>query len=310
MIVKLNDKDITKLVESLNITNSIDSLSTTVSITLPHYNNTKFTVDVYVGDKITIDDIFNGIVVDTVYNEHSTNIKCFDISFYLSKNIILKQFRKTSAKEAIKVICSELEIPINIKSGLNTKLNMFFKNKSASEAVWDIIKEDTKQTAKKYFIYTQNNVVNIEELGSDEILLSYRLNEDDTFTDYKLFSDINVTNNIEELKNSIIVTSDNEKSLKILAKAEDKSSIEKYGKIQTVIELNSKENKKSQKVAQTNLDALNKINKVININLISDKYIVSGKKIKFENKYYLINSVNLNFENGHFKGSLELKGVV
>ncbi|WP_156299014.1 XkdQ/YqbQ family protein [Streptobacillus canis] len=310
MIVKLNGKNVTKLVQSLNMSNSIDTLSTTVSISFPFYKNTKFLVEVKVGDKLEIDHIFQGIVVDCVYDKESTEIKAFDIAFYLSKNMILKQIRNTAAKEGIKAICSELGIPINIKSGLDTKVNLMFKNKSASDSIVDIIKEDTKQTGKEYFIYTLNNKVYIEELGNEEVALSFKLNDAETFKGDKLLSEKVVSENIEELKNSILVLSDDNKSLKVLAKNEDSGSINKYGKLQEVVELNSKENKKAKSVASTTLNSLNKIKKVVNVNLITDTYVISGKKIKLENVDYLIKSVNLDFENGAFKGNLELKELV
>lgn len=310
MKIELNGKDITKLVEKLNLTNSIESLSTTASLTLASFKDTSFLVDVKVGDKLIIDDVLTGIVVDVTYNKNSTDINVFDISFYLSKNHILKQFRNTTSKAAINSICSELGIKVNVKSGLDTKINLMFKNKSASDCINEIIKENQKITAKVYFIYVKNNTLIIEELGSEKINITYKLNEDLTFKNDEVFSEKVINENIEELKNSIIVVSDDNKAIKILSKKDDETSIKKFGKLQTVVELNSKENKSASKVANVNLSSLNKIKKNLTVKVISDNYIISGKKISLDNKDYLIKSVNLDFVNNSFQGSLELKELI
>lgn len=307
MKIKLNNKDVTNLASSLNISSSIDSLSNVVSISFPNYKDTTFYVDVFVGDKIEIDKFFKGIVVDISYNEDEKTIKVFDSAFYLNQTKILKQIRNTTTDKAIKLICSELGLNIVINGNLNQKINMMFKNKSVSEVIKDMLEIEKNVTGKEYHIYSYNDKLYIEENGLNEISLTLKINENEILDKDKVFFDMRINENIEELKNVILVVSDNEKSLLVLAKEKDEKSIEKYGALQEIIEFNSKEHRSIKSVAKTMLNTLNKIKKKIEVSVMSDNFIQAGKSVNIKETKYLIVSTNLNFENNMYNGSLTLK---
>lgn len=307
----LNSKDITAYIKSLSFENSIDSLSTTVNFTVPFFENTEFLVNVVVGDKIEIVDdinIFKGIVIETSQSENNLSCKSMDIAFYLNKNKIIKQVRNVTGSKAINSICSELGISVSIK-GLNTVINKVYKNQTVADIINDIIKQDTQQTEKEYYIYSLNNTVYIDYLGSNKVDLEFEIENKYILKNEELVLKKTITHNIEELKNSIIVVSNDSKSVLKLASAENKSSISRYGRLQEVVELESSQIKQAKKVADNVLKLSDSINEELSIEIISKKYFFSGMYILLNNKKYLIKSMSLNYQKNRFQGSLNLKEI-
>lgn len=312
MKIDLNGKDITKLVSSLSFDNSLEDLATTVSMTVPIHKDTDFNVAVAVGGKLKIDhegNIFTGIVVETSKNDNTNSIKAMDIAFYLNKNKVLKQVRNITGKSAIKSICSDLGIPIKI-DGLNSKINKIYKNETISDIIKDIVSQDFERTGTEYCIFALENTIYIEKRGKRIVDIVFKMSKDITLNLDKIVSSETVVENIEDLKNSILVTSSDSKSVQVLAKAKDGSSISKYGQLQEVVELEAKDVRKAKSVANTVLKANNKIKKELTIGVVSDKYVFSGQSIKYNKQKYLITSVSFSFNNGYFSGSLTLKEMV
>lgn len=310
--IKLNGRNIVDLVNSLSFENSIDSLSTTVSLTVPQVEKTDFNVKVKVGDKIEIikeKSIFKGLIVQTSQTNRECSVKAMDIGFYLNKNKVLKQVRNTAGNQAIKSICSNLGIPITIK-GLNTKINKLYKTETVADVINDIIKQDTQQTKKEYCIYVLNDKVHIDFKGGLESKLSFKLTELDNLKENDLIISKTITNSIEELKNAILVVSNDSNSVIKLAISQNGKSISKYGKLQEVIELEAKEVKKSKNVAENLLKLHDTIKEDVSIEIVTDNYIFSGQSLKIDGKKYLIKSLNLNYSKDRFNGTLELKEMV
>lgn len=308
MRVLHNGQDVTSYVSSLNIASSIDNLSTSISFTVPYHKNTEFFRDIKVGDKIEFNDFFIGLVVDTQISDNNLSVKCFDIAFYLNRNKIIKQIRQTSGNEAIKNICSELDVSVEIK-GLNTKINKMYKNTSVSDLIKDIIKQDNLQTSTNYIIYALADKVYIEPIGTQKVELSFKLSSVDTLRDKQLIQSETISENIEELVNAVVVTSNDSKSVKQYADSSNNESIIKFGRIQEIVELDSKKVNTARQVASDYIKEKSSIKKTYTINIISDVYCFAGQEMTISSKKYHIKSTNLNVENGYYTGSIELKEI-
>lgn len=302
---KLNNKDITYLVSNLTFESSIDSLSTSCSFTVPQYKNTNFFVKVDIGDKVEVSEIFKGIVVDISYNEEILTVKAFDIAFYLNKNKVLKQIRNTSGSQAIKSICSELGIPVVIK-GLDTKIVKLYKNQSLSDVINDIISQDFEVTGKKYYIFAKNDKIFIDYLGSTKITPSLKLNDKLILRDDDLIKSKTSGKNIEDLKNAILITVNDTKGDKVEAESEDNTSINKYGRLQEVIEIDAAKYKEAKSIAKQVLKSKNKMVEKLNISFLTNDYILAGQKITVNKKDYYISNVNIRVDNSLFDTVLEL----
>lgn len=311
--VKLNGKNITQLVSSLSFENSIDSLATTISFSVPFHKKTDFYIEIEVGDKIEISkdskNIFKGMVVEVSINDVTMNLKAMDIGFYLNKNKVLKQVRNTSGNQAIKSICSEIGIPIEVK-GLEVKINKVYKTETIADIINDIIKQDTQQSKKEYCIYVLDNKVYVDFQGENEVDISFKLSGKDILKESGAIINQTSTYNIEDLKNSVLVVSNDSNSILQLAKAEESDSISKYGKLQEVIELEAKEVAKANDVALNAIKISGKIKEELSVEIVTDKYIFSGQSLKLNNKKYLIKSTNFNYLKDRFNGTVNLKEMV
>lgn len=302
MQILVNNKDISKLVTSLSISSSIENLATTIDLAVVYYENTNFFAAVVVGDKLEIDNIFKGIVVDVSKSTNNLSVKAFDIAFYLNQNKILKQVRYTKGKQAIQDVCSSIGLDVSIK-GLNTTINKLYKNVSVAEFINDIIALDNEQTGKEYYIYAKDNTIYIDFLGNLSVNPFLKTKNGDLITNEQ------ITENIEELKNSIIVTTNDSESIQQLSKAEDSSSISKYGKLQEVVEVSADNSQSYTSIANQVLKNKNVIKKTITIEFISNVYAIAGNKLKYNNIDYIIKSVNASIENGLYKYNMELREV-
>lgn len=308
MNVIINGKDITVLTEKLSFSSSVDSLAVSASLSVPYYENTDFKVDINLGDSIEIvhkESIYKGIVISVEEEEKKKNIKAMDMAFYLNRNKILKQIRNTTGNEAIKSICSEQGIPINI-DGLDTKINKVYRSESISSVIKDIIEQDSKQSGNKYVIFSKDNNIYIEKQGTTVFNISFKF-ANEYLTDERLITNAKHTKSIEELVNSVKVYSNDDKSTNLLSEATDGNSVGKYGRLEEVVELQSLEVKKADEVAQTTLKSSNKVKETLNIELATDDYILAGVSMMYKNKKYLVNSCELNFNNNYFTASLNLK---
>lgn len=305
--VDINGKDITKLIESANISNDVDSMSSILELDIVYYEKTDFKADINLGDKIQVkneEDVFSGIIIKKSIENNKLNITAVDKSFYLSNNKVLKQVRNTTGKQAINSICSELGININIK-GLDVKIiNKIFKNKTLTDVIKEIAELDWKNSGKKYCVYCYKNDIYLEPIGTNKAIIEFKINNVDTLKDKQVFETINKSWSIENLKNSVIVTTSDDKTSSILAKEEDGASISKYGKLQEVITVDANDNQNKKTISKNTLKSLNKVEESISIKILTNKYIFSGQKIKIEDNDYIIKSCNLELKKDYYIGEL------
>ena len=310
--IDVNGKDITKLIESANISNDIDSMSSILELDIVYYEKTDFKTDINLGDKIQVkneEDIFGGIIIKKSIENNKLNITAVDKSFYLSNNKVLKQVRNTTGKQAINSICSELGININIK-GLDVKIiNKIFKNKTLTDVIKEIAELDWKNSGKKYCVYCFKNNIHLEPVGTNTATVEFKINNIDTLKDIQSFESINRSWSIENLKNSVVVTTSDKNTSSILAKEEDRASISKYGKLQEVITVDANDNQNKKTIAKNTLKSLNKVEESISIKILTNKYIFSGQKIKIENDDYIIKSCNLELKKDYYIGELGVMKV-
>ena len=258
------------------------------------------------GDVIALSnekELFKGVVLDITTSKFVKNIKCLDYCFYLNKNKILKQFEEISASDAIKQLLQEAQAPIGTISSFATSISKIYNSNTVAEIIDDILNQVNNELGTKYLLEFEDNKFNV--VPFKKINVQFR---------YKHTSEESLTESILEMKNSILVISNEQDDTEILATAKDEENIKKYGSLQEIISVSPDEDEaKVRNIAKTKLKELNKVFKTGNIKGFGDDNFRAGKVIKLDNAVfgfigdYLIKSCSHTWVKGEHLVTLEVE---
>lgn len=310
MILKINDVDLTKYTTNISLSESIETLARSLTSSLlidDSYN-------IHLGDKIELlnkgKSIYKGIIITLENNTKNYSLTSYDLAFYLNKSKQFNQFRNEDYKKAIEKICSNLGISVEVEN-LQGKIYQVFNDETASDQIKKILEENFIRNNKKHYIIVENNTLKIKELNDNNILnidfnIYQGIKKDINF----LINNIRKKESIEELKNSIIVITDDNENTRILEKAKDDASIKKYGLIMDIIPVNNEDYKKGSNIANSTLKAKNKPNIELDIELITDIDIRIGQTLDINTELatgkYIVKSNSINIKGGLFSSNIKL----
>jgi len=315
--------NITKMVGALSWSDDLETLGTKLNFDIARNLDDKYLANydiINVGDKILLnnnsEEIFRGIITNVSYAKNSKSISCFDYAFYLNQSKTVSQFYKISADKAISELCAKFNVPIGKIESMNTKINKIYKENTIAEIIKDIIQQVERESGIKYRLEMRNGklyIIKYYEITINPVFQqSEKLNGINSLS---ALGDISKEENIQEMRNSILVASDDEKSSKIIATVKDQSSIETYGLLQDVINVDKKNESQAKQIANNKLKELNRISEDINIEVLGNDAFRAGRIIVINNPAYklsgkyLIQSVTHNYTNSIHRCSLTVKGV-
>jgi len=311
ILVKENFQlSIKQLVGSLSWESDIDTLATNLKFDFARNRkdlNFKIFDILEIGDKIILlnygVELFRGIIVNVDWNEFKKSVTCFDYGFYLNTSKTIKQFYNIQAYKAISELCSEIEIPIGNIETMNTNINKIYKNKTISEIINDILTLVTNETNIKYRIEMEKGKLNIVKYEEIEI------------NDTVVLGEISKSENIQDMKNSILVSSNEQENTRIIQSTKDEESINKFGVLQDVIMIDDFNESQTNNVAKNKLKELNKIKKEISVTVLGNDKYKAGKIIRLKNDIfdidgkYLIKNASHSYNNSIHKCTLILEVI-
>ena len=310
----INKVDLTKYSGDIEWGDNTDSISSEFSFKLANKN-------VNVGDIFQLinnnNEVIRGVITDEGYNQNLTifSYQGFDYGFYLNKNEVIIQFNGIPASQAIQQLLSSVGIPYGSIVDIPIKITQIYKDKVVSDILKDIFDQAYKKTGKKYRFDTSLGRVDIFENKILEINAYYQLSNDTVkFAIQKSLSNFSASNSIQEMKNSIIVTSNDEKSNKIIGIAKDQVNINRFGLLQQVEVIDKNDPLKNQ-IARTLLKELNKIAKTRSLELLGADEVKSGRILKFNYPEldfvgnYEIKSCKHRIPANHHKVSLQVEAA-
>lgn len=314
--------DISEFVSNITWSDSIDTLGMQLDFNVVVSNDRyfpKFSVEV--GDIVILRnefEIFRGIIVTKNFNGISeVGITAFDFCFYLNKSKIIKQFNSINASLAISQLCSEVNIKVGSIDSMRSLIKHIYYNKTIAEIIEDILEQETQETGKKYIKEMQGDSFYIFERTAKPITATFKPAINIEPFDVTLaIGNLSKTLSIEEMKNSIMIISGDEKSVRVLAIAKDEAGIQKYGLLQEVESIDDKDKNKVQNIADNKLKELNKIKESLNITLLGDNRARAGRVLSLIeentniNGKYLIKSCNHSISGGNHTMTLELEMIV
>lgn len=246
-------------------------------------------------------EIYRGVLVKRHDKKYTYSYTALDYIWYLNKNEEVRQFNDISATSAITQLLNAVDISCNIVN-INTKINKIYKDQTITSIIDDILEQSTQETGINYCRYMDNNIFTISKVQDLKIYPKFIIGDD-----------LSISSSIEDLKNSIIVTSSESENMNILASAKDEKSINSLGRLQEIITVEEKDYSQASNIASKALDRGNKIKKEMNINIIalekgeeikSNRLIYLDIKEKNIKGWYRIKSANHSLSNGLHKVGL------
>lgn len=289
-----NNKNITNISGGLSWKDSIDTLGMELNLT-----NSRNTDDRYmknydlaeIGDKIVLfnnnKEIFRGIIVDLGTDRYSKSITAFDYAFYLNQSRTIIQFNKVKADEAIKQLCSKFNVPIGNITNISTVITKIYKDDTVADIIRDIMKQATDALGIKYRLEMRAGKLYIEKYT--DLIITPRFKPAPNiahFNPLKAIGSISKTESIADMRNSILISSSDEKSSRVIATAKDDKNIAKFGLLQDVESVDDKNIAQAKVIAQNKLKELNKLKEDISIKLLGDDNVRAGRILEIDNDMF------------------------
>lgn len=313
-------QNVTQLVGSLAWSSNIDALGEELSFDYIH-NDSRFFNPwdlIEVGDQVALFNdgkFLNYYVVVTcgINGRTSKSFTCFDRSWYLNKNETIIQFKKAAASQAIAKLLDKFGVKHQIDS-MPTLITQIYKEALVSDIIMDILDQVHKETKQKYRVEMTKGILTIRKMSDLVINPITRL----SYNTYAYPVTDTIANptrelSIEEMKNNVVVVSEDEKSTKIYAQASDKASITKFGQLTDVVTVDKKNASQARNIAANTLGQLNRIGETISCEMMGHDEIRAGRILNMNEPVtgivgkYLIKTANHTVNNGIHKVAVELE---
>lgn len=302
--------DITKMAGNISLNTNVDTLGASFGFSMPRNfkdSNYSITETIKPGDIIKFEsdrNLFTGVIVDMDTLKFSKEIKCFDFYFYLNKNKVIKQFNSLNASSCIESLLKSIGAKIGKIEAVATSIDKIYKNNTVAEIVDDILKIVSEETGKKYILEIENISFNLISHKKIKVQVSNNI-----------FGMPTLSESIADMKNAILVVSNDSEDESIYAKAEDKKSIEKYGMLQEVTEVDPDKDdiSKVRNIASQKLKELNKVLTTSSLEVLGNDNLRAGRLLDVEIKNFgikeefLIKSCTHTFPKDNHICSLELE---
>lgn len=318
--VMIRDKDVSDIIGNLTWRDTVDTLGVEVEFELPvnrYDKKFEFLYDITLGDPIQIlndkgEVLVQAIIVSENPNGKITSFTAYDMAWYLNKSTVIKQFKKMIGNDCVKSLCKEIGIKVEV-SGLDTKIDKIYKDKAVSEVIKDIIEQCSQFNSKKFFIEFDNGTLKVMPYQKIKVFGTFEIQKGKFINLNDNIGSVSLSKSIVDMKNSVLVITENKGAVRTIGQEQDNKSIERYGKLQEVITLDEKEFSKANLVAKNELKKLNKITEDFSIDVLGDDKVKSGRVIDVDlgmfniKGEYLIKESNHTISNNIHKVSLKLE---
>ena len=205
----------------------------------------------------------------------------FDTGFYLEKNKITIQYRKSSTiSTAIVDACKKIGIECGQIPTINIPYTNLFKAETVSNILLKLL-ETAKEKGFKTHCYFDcyNGKLNLFEYEMKDNLKGYvaniyKLNSFDTINSF------NITSSMEEMKNKILVitsvTKNKQTNINERYLTPDNENTAKYGMLQEIVEVDADKKINYKQVAEDTLEEKNKITETLTLTVLGDYNMAKG----------------------------------
>ena len=309
-----DDIKITPYISDVAWSNSIHQLATTLNFTIAR-NDMEYLKDlIYTPNNgsviriITDREIFTGMIIEIDDSDKNTvKVNSADLVWWLNKTKQTYQFKEITATECLKKICTDIQINMIEVPNLPETIKHIYFDKTISEIISDIL---AQCEGDFNYDFTPEGI-RIYKIGSVTATPSFRLSDNMPYVnsvDYT--SGKSHTISLENMRNSIKMTSYKDHTYKELVVKQDRDSINKYGFLQEIISTDDESGAETEAVKQ--LAALNTVSEKCGFTVIENitDYTRAGMAVDYGGKRRIIKSTAHSIKNGIHYVQLELEGVI
>lgn len=314
LCIYVENTDITSYVGNLSWNNSISELATTMNFETPKTDAKYITNLIYVpkcGDIVrmaTDKEVFRGVVISVDDGDKNINkYTAVDMGWYMNKTSQTYQFKNITADEAIRQICDDLSIPVNILTELTTVINQIYFDKTISDVLKDILE---KCNGNIFYDMTPEGL-RVYRLGHFVANPTFTIAKNiKTVSSADIRGNVSHSSSIEEMKNSVKITSQQDNVYTEISVLQDRDSISKYGFLQEIIQIDP-EKEDANVIASETLSEKNKVGETYSFEIIENlsSYTRAGEVIRIDDFDYLIESTSHSISQGRHYNKLDLLKV-
>lgn len=317
--------DITSVTGDFSWKDSVDTLGMEFSCEVIRNVDDRFMANynlAKVGDKITLsnngEEVFRGVVVDLDTSRYAKSIKALDYAFYLNKSKTTTQINETRVDAAIKQLCQKFGIPLGNLTDIPTVATKIYKDATISDIIKDLLDMASAEYGTRYRMEVRRGLLHVEKYYDLVVEGKYK-----PATNLGAFSiantiggDISMQESIEDMRNKVIITSGDEKSVQVIAGVEDKDSISKYGLLQHAESVDEKNIAQAANIAKNRLKEMNRVEQKISVTLLGDDKVRSARSIELNfpkfglsGKYFILDCSH-SYKKGIHTMSLSIEKVI
>lgn len=223
------------------------------------------------------------------YSKEIYKYSGYDMGFYLEKNKITIQYRKSSTiSTAIVDACKRIGIECGQIPSINISYTNLFKNETVSNILQKLL-ETAKDKGLKtdYYFDCTNGKLNLYKYEINDNLKGYvaniyKLNSFDTINSF------NITSSMEEMKNKILVISSVTKNKQTTVNERyttpNNENTEKFGILQDIVEVDADKQVNYKQVAEDTLKEKNKITETLSLTVLGDYNMRKGTVTSIKNE--------------------------
>ena len=318
-IILNRSTDITAFCGNVSITDNMDSITVELSFSVAKNPRDKYITascpNITPGDKIDVigdtREMFSGIIIEASISGEYT---AFDYGFYLSNNDVIIQFNKTPCTTAVQQLCSKAGLPLGNLPALSGTIDGLYIEKSVLEILQEIIEISTAATGKNFFMRVRNGALNIYEYPQILTFAKHRFEAGNELDITYALGSVDGSDSAKDMRNNIVVVSEDNGAAKVLATAKNDEAIAKFGKLTKTIKKSSDEENPKTKADNT-LKEFGNIQKTRSVgDMLGSEAVTAGVLLLFSSdKYelkgaYMVKSVTHTFGATH-RMSLDLENA-
>ncbi len=318
-IILNRNEDITRFCGNVSITDNLDSITVELAFTIVKNPQDRYITssrpNPVPGDKIDVigdtRTLFSGIITEVSLDGEYTAL---DYGFYLSNNDVIIQFNKTSCSTAVRQLCSKAGVPLGRLPGLPGTIDGLYIEKTVLEILQEIIETTTAAAGKNYFMRVRDGALNIYEYPQTVTFAKHRFEAGNEIDVTYALGSIDGSDSVTDMRNNIVVVSEDNSTAKVLATAQNAAAVAKFGQLTKTIKRSSDEENPAAKAANT-LKELGNIKTTRSVgDMLGSEAVTAGVLLLFSSdRYgltgvYLVKSVTHTFGAAH-RMSLDLENA-
>lgn len=318
-IILNRNEDITRFCGNVSITDNLDSITVELAFTIVKKPQDRYITssrpNPVPGDKIDVigdtRTLFSGIITEVSLAGEYTAL---DYGFYLSNNDVIIQFNKTSCSTAVRQLCSKAGVPLGSLPGLPGTIDGLYIEKTVLEILQEIIETATAAAGKNYFMRVRDGALNIYEYPQTVTFAKHRFEAGNEIDVTYALGSIDGSDSVTDMRNNIVVVSEDNGTAKVLATAQNAAAVAKFGQLTKTIKRSSDEENPAAKAANT-LKELGNIKTTRSVgDMLGSEAVTAGVLLLFSSdRYgltgvYLVKSVTHTFGAAH-RMSLDLENA-